>query len=246
MNANKIRVVLIFSFLLPILSINEIYCAAAAIAQTDNINLELIKAIDLRDIEKVKMLIASGADVNDYYISGYTPLTLAVYANTIMVKLLIEANANVNAFDRFGVTALMYSLKNDRGSSAKLLINSGADINAVDKYGNTALIWAMHGHIEMVKLLLNAGVDLDIRDKKDKIIDTAFDIAIARAEHNTDYAKLRDLFQNEPERRANLVKERQESIAREINAGILSMPTSLSNIIAGYIVSDYKDIATDK
>ena len=118
----------------------------------------LMKAAECDSVDVAKVLIAAGADVNawdNHY--GYTALICAAQKtyvlkadlkadyernkskNMAMVKLLIEAGANVNAKDGYGRTALIYAVRKDSVDMAKLLIEAGADVNVKDGYGKTAL-----------------------------------------------------------------------------------------------------------
>lgn len=52
-------------------------------------------------------------------------------------------SANIDVTDRFGRTALAYSVLGDRPDCAELLLKTGADINKKDILGRTALHWAV-------------------------------------------------------------------------------------------------------
>ena len=95
-------------------------------------------AVDKRNIELVKLLIASGADVN-------ANLHWAAYWNRIKVaKLLIDSGADVQAKDENDNdnTPLHVAARWDNIEIAKLLISAGADVNAKNKFGNSPLSWA--------------------------------------------------------------------------------------------------------
>ena len=60
---------------------------------------------------------------------------------------------------------LYYACSDDDVDKAKELIKAGANVNAENKWGETPLIVAArHGHIEIVKLLIEAGADLETND----------------------------------------------------------------------------------
>lgn len=97
----------------------------------------------------IKMLLDYGADPNlSNNAVGTTPIMIAAYkGQPENVQLLIDANADVNATEQDGSTALMWILtwlKNEeadqkRLSCARLLLEHGADVNAVDSRGKTVL-----------------------------------------------------------------------------------------------------------
>lgn len=90
--------------------------------------LEVVKT---GNIEKVKLLIAKGADVNAKNINWHiTPLMMAAEkGHTEIAMLLIEKGADVNARDKGGRTALKIAKfyhKGDKHAIVKLLIKAGA------------------------------------------------------------------------------------------------------------------------
>lgn len=121
---------------------------------------KILKEQTKLSIEKTKLLIAAGANVNA---KGYNDETALMRAPTVEVtKLLIDAGADVNAKDLLGETALM---KAGTAEETKLLIAAGADINVRSKYYHyTALICAHT--VEQAKLLIDAGADVETGDSK--------------------------------------------------------------------------------
>jgi len=82
-----------------------------------------------------------------------------------IVKLLIEAGANVNAKNDDNFTSLMFTSYNGYEEIVKLLIDTGANVSAQDKRKYTALIYATQANkIKIVKLLIEAGADINARD----------------------------------------------------------------------------------
>jgi ankyrin repeat protein len=101
-------------------------------------------------------LVAAGADVNlrteerGIGRPGSTPLILVAgsfFANNRpeVIRRLLDAEADINAADDTGMTALMHAVDERYGfpDSVDTLISAGADLNAVDKKGNTALMFAV-------------------------------------------------------------------------------------------------------
>jgi ankyrin repeat protein len=80
---------------------------------------------------------------------------------------LIEAGANVNARDSFGVSCLMFSAITGSNGLILKLIEKGADVNAQDNYGRSTLIEALTTEndipLETYKALIDAGSDVNVR-----------------------------------------------------------------------------------
>ncbi|MCL2335620.1 MAG: ankyrin repeat domain-containing protein [Endomicrobia bacterium] len=96
-----------------------------------------------KKLETVKLLIASGADVNAKTASqNITPLLFAASNKAEIVKVLIDAGANVNARDSKGITPLMKAASENADVNViQLLIKSGADVKAKDNEGKTVYDW---------------------------------------------------------------------------------------------------------
>jgi ankyrin repeat protein len=95
-----------------------------------------------------------------------TPLMhAAVFAELGIVKLLLDAGADVNAASREGATPLMRAAGNYEKS--KLLIERGAKIDARSNLGRTALLIAAAypGNLPTVRLLLERGSNVDDKDQ---------------------------------------------------------------------------------
>lgn len=79
------------------------------------------------DIEKIKSLIAGGADVNAKDNNGNAPLHYAVIlANKDVIDLLIVNGADVNVKDDQGRTALYWAKEQDNSELIDLLLKYGA------------------------------------------------------------------------------------------------------------------------
>ncbi len=110
------------------------------------------------------------------------------------VKRLIEEGADINVHDEYGWTVLIYASVHGHTDIARLLIDEGADVNVQAISGrnvpngyytlfggyqhvsieegallarHTALIAASsRGHPEIVKLLIEAGADINVQDEE--------------------------------------------------------------------------------
>ena len=165
----------------------------------------LVDAVKAGNIKKVKELINSGVDINekDYGIVKLSGLTLPAVGETAliwaaderrydMVKLLIDAGADVNIISDKGYTALAKACMRNELKIVKLLIDAGAKpdyvalsfsvhdfakfkmlieagANATEKYyGQTHIMNALAGdnpNIEVIKALIAMGVDVNSRNR---------------------------------------------------------------------------------
>eukprot|EP00757_Euglenozoa_sp_SAG-D1_P022366 gene22366-8885_t len=75
-----------------------------------------------------------------------------------VVKILLQAGADIEAKDQDGWTALLIACHNGHSDVVEMLLQAGADIEAKDQHGWTALMEACHyGHSNVVEMLLQAG-----------------------------------------------------------------------------------------
>jgi ankyrin repeat protein len=77
----------------------------------------------------------------------------------------VECDADVNARDADGSTALMLSALGGHKETTDVLLGGGADVNLRDSHGQTALIRAAaRGHADIVRELISRGARIDYRD----------------------------------------------------------------------------------
>lgn len=79
------------------------------------------------------------------------------------LKYLINAGANLNLADKYGLIAIYCASMNGHMKIVKLMLDIGVDLT--DKDGQTPLhIASYHGHAEVVKLMLDTGIDPNLID----------------------------------------------------------------------------------
>lgn len=154
-------------------------------AKADVLQKSLVEAIYLKDVEKIKILIEQGADVNGNNpnkAAGGTLLHFVSYGELEIMRCLIEKGANVNARDNVGLTPLhIVVVGGDKSlEKVKYLLNKGAFVDAKDNYGGTPLYtaigWACSttisfrvkpgeytGHLGLVDYLVKQGAQINAR-----------------------------------------------------------------------------------
>jgi ankyrin repeat protein len=158
---------------------------AAGFASVSTIEAVLAKGADVRavnrrrstplhwaihDEAKVRLLVASGANVNAKQADGRTPLFQAASMggnSTSIVRFLLENGADPNLAAANGQTPLMVAANRGNVEVVRMLIAQKVNVNARSGNGATALIAAASGgSAQIVKLLLDQGADPNIRTKK--------------------------------------------------------------------------------
>ena len=125
----------------------------------------LVLAVKEGNINVVKSLIASGADVNQVISGKLSPLILASQmGNVDIVNLLIGEGANVNHVTIHSVSSLLVASQAGHDQIVQILIESGADVNIKAEYDQTPLLVASYlGNYECVKLLMPKYTRQDIQ-----------------------------------------------------------------------------------
>ena len=129
-------------------------------------NDELINAVYANDINKVRELVAAGADIDKEDEDGDTALDIAVFSGKIdMVRFLVkELGADINK------KLLQFSIEINDIFMVRLLVELGAniaDINKENKYGQIPLKFAIkNNNPDMVRLLIELGADINKENKQ--------------------------------------------------------------------------------
>ena len=118
----------------------------------------LISAAVMNDIEAVRTLIHSGADVNVTSETGDTALMWATkHADGQVLALLLENGADVNAVTKYHGTAIFRATVANDSKAVRRLLQDGAIANIRDGSGYTAVEWAdKQGYQEIAGLLAEA------------------------------------------------------------------------------------------
>ena len=119
------------------------------------------------DLEKCKLLIQYGADVNAKAKSGNTALLIASVGNQpyTILKLLLDNKADPLATNSARETALIRAAQFSDTMTLRLLLDKGIPVNALDIYAGTALTRAiLNANAPAVSFLLNNGADPNIVD----------------------------------------------------------------------------------
>ncbi|XP_070617103.1 ankyrin repeat and SAM domain-containing protein 3 [Erythrolamprus reginae] len=139
----------------------------AASHQELDIPLDLHTAASIGQYEVVKDSIERGEkDLDQKNRGGWTPLMYASYIGyDTVVRLLLQAGANVNMSTPEGQTPLMLAASCGNECAASFLLQQGAELEMKDIHGWTALFHCTSaGHQQMVKFLLDNGANADCRE----------------------------------------------------------------------------------
>jgi ankyrin repeat protein len=124
-----------------------------------------------RDVVRLRMLIAEGADVNAEDEHGQTPAFLAVcLEDAKLLTLLRDAGANLLARNTFGQTTLQFAVGDGLIEIVKMVLAAGSDPNdQANADRMTALhIASLRDKVVAARLLLRAGARVGLRDREDR------------------------------------------------------------------------------
>jgi len=129
------------------------------------LNISFFDALYRGKINKVKELLAKGADI-EYKKDRFTGLMAAsINGDKEIVELLLNKGANPNAKGADDFTSLMGASSEGNKEIVEILLKKGADVNAKNVFGQTALMSAANkGSEEVVEILLENGANSDLKD----------------------------------------------------------------------------------
>ncbi|MBT9545725.1 MAG: ankyrin repeat domain-containing protein [Candidatus Sericytochromatia bacterium] len=134
-----------------------------------DLNEALYHAILQKQLEKVKELLAAGADPNRPHPSQTPALHWAAsYGNLEMVKELLAAGADINGIDNptYEETPLFKALRNRQSEIALFLLNNGAKHQLKNNWGDTPLhLAAGHSSLPLLEILIGDGLYLNRRNQ---------------------------------------------------------------------------------
>lgn len=151
--------------------------------ETNSGQTPLMQAVSMGMVDSVRVLIQAGANPNRLSRDGWS--VVHTMADMIsheeeeeeIVRMLLEAGADVDIRDSTGTTPLMEMAREATAKRMARLLQAGANPNTVNDSGWTALFFAvslLNDVRAKVELLLAYGVDARIRDTKGL---TALDVA---------------------------------------------------------------------
>ena len=207
----------------------------------------MVKASSKGHFQCIKACLAAGADVNVCVnVCMSTPLSCAVEHNHYdCVELLIKAGAKLDwkildVAGRFGnercvnlllqaggnpVEMLCASAKYCQANVVQLLITAGANVNNTHKYGRPLVAAVKRGSLECVKVLVQAGADVNhgtvltyaLEKNYDGITEVLIKAGALRPQ-DADYKyNLKSLVQTGSERYVNLMIEAGVDVNSMVN-----------------------------
>jgi ankyrin repeat protein len=130
----------------------DIFKEAMGLSQEEK-NEKFFRAVQNVQTKKIKLFLQAGADPNYESDGDYAIIRSAACGALEIVKILINAGANVNSADSEGDRAILEAAYFGYYDIVELLLKAGAK-NYKDIKGNDAIYWANKGgHEDIIKLL---------------------------------------------------------------------------------------------
>ncbi|MBI5649922.1 MAG: ankyrin repeat domain-containing protein [Chloroflexi bacterium] len=133
----------------------------------------LIAAAYGNHLKTARVLIAAGADVNIQDATKQSAFLIATSEGYVeLLKLTLQAGADVHRTDSYNGTGLIRAAHRGHVEVIQELLKTEIKINHVNRLGWTALLEAIilgdggARHTEVVRLLVNAGADVNLADNQ--------------------------------------------------------------------------------
>ena len=136
------------------------------------------------------LLISAGANLNIQSNVGFTALMIAVCNNGSGVGILLNAQADMNAQDQLGNTALHYSASYGNLTTTELLLSAGANPSIVNSVGKTALDYQHH---DICQLLLSHTTSKPPETTAQQQVDPLQDTTLSSSTSTTPHPELDQL-----------------------------------------------------
>jgi len=145
--------------------------------QTKKNQIKFWEACKCGSVEGAQKAIAAGADIHliddrEGEEREHCPALVLAACGCYpgVISVLLDAGADVESANHFGVTALMEaasSLRTKAVATVELLIERGADVNKLDCDGESVIMKAAEeGCMATVKVLINKGANPNLQDSK--------------------------------------------------------------------------------
>lgn len=136
------------------------------IEEQEELNDDLIEAVNRRNYRDVVELVEKGASVDAIGIEGDTALMAAIRKDRMkVVNLFIQEGCNVNQKNFDENNALSLAVILGRKEAVEKLIRAGANVNIVDAQNMTPLMDACRsGNVEIAQILIDNGALIDHKD----------------------------------------------------------------------------------
>ena len=140
---------------------------------SDKHSMDLYDAAEAGDLERVRVLVEQGADIETGKY-GWTPLTIAAATGRLaVVRYLVVQGADMEKTDNWGWTPLIAATCSDHLDVVRYLVERGADIDkgegsrgTLGRGGWTPLMWtSANNRLEMMRNLLEQGASTDKADR---------------------------------------------------------------------------------
>lgn len=117
---------------------------------------DLIAAAESGNLDEVKRLVETGAELNAQDDRGRTAVMAATHGNhPAVVEYLLAKGADVNLRDEMSDNPLLYAGAEGLLEIVRICLAAGADTKLTNRYGGIAIIPASErGHVDVVRELL--------------------------------------------------------------------------------------------